>query len=235
MARRACEVVRERFANWSMDLIFGAPPVESWVDTLETCRRFNPLHVSAYGLTYEDRTPFARRKDESVDDETYLRLFWQTEEVLSEFVHYEVSNLARPGYACRHNLIYWQNLEYAGFGPAAYSFLDGVRSRNLVNTDAYLRNPGAKAEALRLSDEEIRVETVIQHLRLRDGLFLEDYAQRFGRSVYADFSAETAELVERGLVEEHVGALRPTRRGFEMNNEIGLALVHPQRVSAAKR
>ena len=72
-------------------------------------------------------------------------------ERLAGFEHYEISNFARPGRACRHNLIYWRNEAYAGFGPGAYSFLGGVRARNVVDTAAYAAEPGAKAERLRLT------------------------------------------------------------------------------------
>lgn len=224
-ARRACALVARRFDNWSMDLIFGAKPAAAFEDTLRECVDLGPKHVSAYGLTYEAGTPFARRANDAIDDEAYLRSFWMAEEYLAGFERYEISNFARPGYRCRHNLIYWHNLEYAGFGPAAYSFIGGVRTRNRVSTDDYLAEPGAKEEALRLSEEEVRVETVIQHLRLRDGLDKAAYRRRFGRDVGEDFGPELEALRGQGLVVEEEGVIRPTRKGFELNNEIGLALV----------
>ncbi len=138
---------------------------------------------------------------------------------------YEISNFARPGFECRHNLRYWQNLEYAGFGPGAYSFLDDVRARNEVETNTYLEHPGRKVESIALSDAEIRLETLIQHFRLKTGLAEETYAQRFGRSLRDDFGDTLDGLVERGLLEHAGGAYHPTALGFELNNEIGLALV----------
>jgi oxygen-independent coproporphyrinogen-3 oxidase len=224
-ARRACEWVAERFANWSMDLIFGAHPAGSFEATLQAAADFAPPHVSAYGLTYEANTPFGKRSDEAVDEDTYLNLFWLAEERLKGLQRYEISNFARPGYECRHNLVYWHNEEYAGFGPAAYAFIGGVRARNVVALHEYLEQPGAKAEAITLSDEEIRLETVIQHLRLRDGLDRAYYRARFGRDLDDDFGAVLAELAGRGLVADDGNTLRPTRHGFELNNEIGLALV----------
>lgn len=235
-ARRACDLVARQFDNWSMDLIFGAKPIQAWEETLNLCAALRPTHVSAYGLTYEEGTPFGKRRTEASDEDASLEMYRQARERLQGmegrapscpplYEHYEISNFARPGYDCRHNLIYWRNEEYAGFGPGAYSFLDGVRARNLIRTDDYLAAPGEKEESLRLSEREIRIETVIQHLRLRSGLPKRVYEERFGTSVHDDFGGALAALIKRRLVEEENGAIRPTATGFELNNEIGLALV----------
>lgn len=224
-ALRACEIVAEHFDNWSMDLIFGAHPAESWPATLEQCRALAPPHVSAYGLTYEADTPFGRRKNEALDDDDALALYQETAAALDGYVHYEISNFAKPGREARHNLVYWRNEEYAGFGCAAYSFLDGVRARNLTDPVAYTEAPGAKCEALRLTDAEIRVETVIQYLRLREGLPKAAYRARFGREVRDDFAPALDRLTARGLLRETATRFEPTLEGFYLNNNIGLELV----------
>ncbi|MCL4694997.1 MAG: hypothetical protein KJ060_21105, partial [Candidatus Hydrogenedentes bacterium] len=224
-ARRACALVAEHFESWNLDLMFGAHPVSAYPATLAECRAIAPPHVSSYGLTYEAGTPFGKRADEAIDDDTYLDLYTQTVEGLKPLARYEVSNFARPGFECRHNLRYWHNETYAGFGPGAYSFLDGVRARNHVKLEAYLADPGGKCEELELSDREIRLETVIQYLRLAEGLPRRTYTERFGRNVLDDFGEAISHLCERGLIADTGSALRPTERGFELNNEIGLALV----------
>lgn len=224
-AQRACERVAAEFDNWGMDLIFGAPPLDAWDDTLVNCVARRPRHVSAYGLTYDEGTPFGLRRHEAVNDETWLVLYRRASERLAGLDHYEISNYAVAGYECRHNLVYWRNEEYAGFGPGAYSFLEGVRSRNHTGIDAYLEAPGEKAESVHLTDREIRVETVIQRLRLKSGLGKADYTQRFGRSVRDDFGRAFDGLLARGLLHEDDESIYPTGKGFELNNEIGLALV----------
>ncbi len=224
-AQRACEWVAESFENWSLDLIFGAHPVDRWAATLEQARALAPPHVSAYGLTYEAGTPFEQRSADAVDDEAWLALYQQTEEALPGYDHYEISNYAMPGRASRHNLVYWHNEAYAGFGTAAYSFVAGVRARNLLRTRDYLERPGVKAESLVLTEAEVRVETLIQHFRLREGLSTEAYARRFGRRIEDDFGTALDSLKARGLLAEANGRLFPTREGFCLNNEIGLALV----------
>lgn len=226
-AHQACEIVAGHFDNWAMDLIFGAHPTACWPATLDACVAHRPPHVAAYGLTYEKGTPFGARSHEAVDEATWLALYRQASERLNGYDHYEISNFALPGCACKHNLIYWQNLEYAGFGPAAYSFINGVRARNTVQLEEYMAEPGRKAERLCLTEREIRLETVIQHFRLRGGLPKRAYVERFGHSVFADHGGALHGLLARGLLEQDAGAIRPTRQGFELNNEIGLALVGP--------
>ncbi|MFP4173062.1 MAG: radical SAM family heme chaperone HemW [Candidatus Hydrogenedentota bacterium] len=224
-ARQACEWTAEAFSNWGMDLIFGAYPLESWARTLAACRAHAPPHISTYGLSYEPKTPFIKRAHEAVDDDIYIAQYEAAHNAFEDHLHYEVSNFALPGHESQHNLLYWRNAEYAGFGPGAYSFLDGIRSRNLSRFRDYERGPGEKSEALKLSPAEIRVETVIQHFRLREGLEKKAYIERFDRPVEADFGEAIRGLVERGLLEEEDGCIRPTLKGFEQNSEIGLALL----------
>lgn len=224
-ARRAVNQVSEAFDNWSMDLIFGAKPVAAWPETLAETVRMRPPHVAAYGLTYEEGTPFALRRGGAVEEDLSLDMYRAAEEALSGYDHYEISNFALPGRQSRHNLVYWHNGEYAGFGAGAYAFVDGVRARNHPDTAAYLRAPGEKAEALALSKDEIKVETLIQHMRLRGGISAAHYAERFGESLRENFGPALDALENRGLLEWSGECLRPTRRGFHLNNEIGLALV----------
>ena len=224
-ALRALEMVGSVFENWNMDLIFGAPPPDAWHTTLARTAALGPPHVAAYGLTYEPGTPFGARAGEALDEDTSLEQYRAAETALKDWDHYEISNFAREGRQCRHNLVYWHNDDYAGFGTGAYSFLNGVRSRNLGTTAAYLDRPGEKEEALSLTAGEVRVETVIQHLRLKTGLEKARYARRFGSRVENDFGAAIHRLLQRGLIVDNGVSLLPTARGFYLNNEIGLELV----------
>jgi oxygen-independent coproporphyrinogen-3 oxidase len=124
-----------------------------------------------------------------------------------------------------HNLVYWHNEEYAGFGPGAVSFLGGVRYRNTSRIAAYLERPGEREEALRLSDRETKVETLIQHFRTRAGISRAAYRERFSSEMDEDFNGALAALVERGLLADDGDRLHPALAGYELNNEIGLALV----------
>lgn len=225
IAVRACEIVAKSYRNWSMDLIYGALPVETWESTLSMCKIFDPPHVSTYGLTYEQGTPFEAKQSEKIDDDVSLNLYRQARQELCSYVHYEISNFAKTGFEARHNLIYWTNEEYAGFGPGAYSFLGNVRSRNTADLDEYINFPGKKSEKLLLSNYEVELETLIQYFRLARGLDKSYYERRFGHPVTVCFGEKLQVLFQRGLLVEDEHTIRPTASGFELNNEIGLVLV----------
>ena len=223
----ACKTVGKTFDRWSLDLMFGAQNRASWKETLAQATALEPPHMSAYGLTYEAGTPFGRRSHEAIDDEESLALYHDTVEHLGErgLDRYEVSNFARRAEECIHNLIYWHNEPYAGFGTGAYSYIDGVRARNTVNTESYLTAPGTKDEHTSITEREEKIETVIQHLRLRDGMQRTYYETRFGHDVEVDFGRTLSDLEMRGLIDMDEENIRPTEEGFDLNNEIGLALV----------
>jgi oxygen-independent coproporphyrinogen-3 oxidase len=224
-ARKACGIVASEFDNWGLDLIFGARPSPSLAKSLDVCIEFSPPHVSTYGLTYEERTPFWKHRAEAIEDDDSLALYRMAMDRLVEYAHYEVSNFARPGSESRHNGIYWRNEEYHGFGPGAYSYRGRIRSRNHPGVPGYLKDPGRKSETLELNAQEIRVETLIQHFRTRRGLAAAYYEARFDTPLAADFGEELDGLTRRGLLEGDGKRIWPTRKGYELNNEIGLALV----------
>jgi oxygen-independent coproporphyrinogen-3 oxidase len=226
-ARRACEIVGSQFENWGLDLIFGAKPPAAWEGSVAECIRFAPPHVSTYGLTYEERTPFWNQRHEALSDDDALAQYRHAMDAFTAagYGHYEVSNFARPGFESAHNLIYWRNEAYAGFGPGAVSYLGGVRARNVSRIAAYLLRPGEKEESLVLTSRETKVETLIQHFRTRTGIERAAYHTRFGCEMDEDFGGPLTALIRRELLEEDGGRLSPTRRGYELNNEIGLGLV----------
>ena len=221
----AAHQIAEVFDNWNLDLIFGTPDAAAWMTTMQEAIRLNPPHIAAYSLTYEPETPFGKRMDEALDDDILLRLYKEAESALASYDHYEISNFARPGFQCRHNLIYWHNDEYVGFGPGAYSYITGNRMRNATELTDYLMRPGRKMQAEPLSKREQQVETLIQHFRLREGISEAYYRKRFGESLYDNFGATLEVLVQRRLLRCSGGRVFPTRKGFYLNNEIGLALV----------
>ncbi len=224
-ARRALDMVANHFENWSMDLIFGAPPVSAWEETLATAVAIGPPHIAVYGLTYEPGAPFGSRAGEALDDDGMLACYQRAERALAGYDHYEISNFSRPGFQCRHNLVYWHNEPYVGFGPGAYSYIAGARMRNLTSLDDYIRAPGSEKTVEALSVHEQQVETLIQHFRLQSGISDTQFCKRFGVSFNDRFAGPLHALQERGLLRRLGDRLYPTRQGFYLNNEIGLALV----------
>ena len=213
-ARRAYFQAREAgYRNVSLDFIFGWPgqTLSLLEKELEEVIRLGAEHLSFYELTPEPGTPLFRRLQEGKlalpSEETLVRMHEMVRERLSSagYEAYEISNYARPGFRCRHNLFYWKAQPYLGLGPAAASFLHRIRLRNPEDLQGYLR--ALKEDKLparveeELSEEGAFREAVILALRLSEGVKREEFLARFGRDPEQFFAREIRELKELGLLE----------------------------------
>ncbi len=232
VVRRAVRAARQAgFTNLSMDLIFGLPGQTPFVhrQTLEQALDLEPEHISAYGLELIAGTPLARAVAEGslapCGEEEALAMYEETIAVLTRagYRHYEISNFARPGYECRHNLIYWENGEYLGFGPAAASHWRGGRRQNADSMEAYLRGEGIAEEGADRSRE--MTDTILMGLRLLEGLDLAAFADRFGVSLESSYGQTLAWVRRQGLAEVKGERLRLTARGLPLANEVFRAFV----------
>lgn len=185
--------------NFSLDLISGLPhqSMEQWEESLERAIALNPTHLSVYDLTVEPMTAFGRwyqpgAKPLPTDDETaemYRRA--QTRLTQAGYLHYEISNYAKPGFQCRHNQVYWRNQPYYGFGLGATSYVNQMRySRPRTQADyrqwvQTLATRRGKLDAASASPEDSLLDTLMVGLRLAEGLALTTLTQQFGdRTVY---------------------------------------------------
>ena len=183
------------FENISIDLIFAIPgsTIPSWRQNLEQAIRLGVSHVSTYSLSYEDGTILKQQLDagaiQAIDEETDRAMYELAIKMLERngFEHYEISNFARPGFRCRHNMRYWQNKPYIGVGPAAASCIGNQRTKNIADIDKYIKaietNNSAAEESVILSAGDIASETAVLNLRTADGIDIEDYKQRHGFDV----------------------------------------------------
>ena len=186
---------RAGFTNVSLDLMYGLPgqTVESWIRTLNACCDLSPSHLSCYALTVEGGTRFAkdvqRHPDRAPDDMRQIEMEYAAEVVLGEagYARYEISNYAKPGFECRHNLLYWTQGEYLGLGPSAQSFVDGVRFGNIPDLTAYQTALAESRlpveERTVLSPQERLRDAVIFGLRLTGGIptsAVNDHAVNYG-------------------------------------------------------
>jgi oxygen-independent coproporphyrinogen-3 oxidase len=181
-----------------MDLIFGIPGQETvdWSDDLDRIVTFLPSHVSAYALAPEPGTPIhaaiGRGELTLPPDETVARMYEDARAVLSHagYRHYEISNFARPGAECRHNLKYWRREEYLGFGPSAHGLIFpdqaplGMRTSNPPSLSDYRRRIGKRLlpwDGGQVCDrEDAWKESLIAGLRMLDGVDLDDLEHRIG-------------------------------------------------------
>jgi oxygen-independent coproporphyrinogen-3 oxidase len=238
-----------RFDNINLDLIYGlqGQDMAGWQENLERALAMGPEHLSLYALTLEDGTPMTRDVERGriagPDLDLQADMFeWSRERLREEgFEHYEVSNWARPGRQCRHNLAYWHNADWLGLGAGAHSHLDNERFSDVANPRRYIElvnetwstqtttvagstRAGALAGAVvravavsamrqvtfREQAEPARemAETVILALRLREGLSLTAFEQRFGVSFESVYAGPLRETLALGLTERNGDRLR---------------------------
>ena len=167
------EIAREAgFDNMNLDLMFGLPSqtVADVRETLAAAIALSPTHLSCYGLIVEEGTPICRDiavgKLALPDEEVEREMYELARQTLAEhgFHQYEISNFAREGYACRHNVGCWTRVPYLGFGCAAHSFFEECRTMNPSKLDAYLAGEEPKTE--QISKEEARFESMMLGLRI---------------------------------------------------------------------
>jgi len=241
-AIRAFDDAREAgFGNISIDLMYGIPgqALESWRHTLHQALDLAPEHVSLYSLTVEEGTPFHAMQVEGrltlPGDEIEADMYEEAIRTLTSagFEHYEISNFARPGFRCRHNITYWRNEPYFGFGAGATSCLPllpglgeglGMRATNVPSPEEYIHRIEAgqdtKACEERLTGKPAMGETMFLGLRMLQGVNIESFARRHGVLPQEVFLEEIARLTERGLIEQADGAIRLTRRGLLLANDV---------------
>jgi len=228
--------VREAgFQNVSGDLIFAVPGQtrEEWVGDLERLVSMQPEHISTYSLTVEEGTALHRwveaghveMLEETVDTGMYDwgRDFLEK----SGYPNYEISNHAKPGFECRHNLNYWTGVEYLGFGPAAHSFFGGRRSWNIRNLDTYMSdvmNSGTGvADSELISPTMSRNEMILTRLRLAQGLNLSEFSINFGENLLQTKVDMLEKWMDKLVVSK--GHLKITREGWALTDEISSDLM----------
>ena len=181
------------FMNINIDLMSALPGQtrESWKDTLKRVTDLNPEHISAYSLIIEDGTPFGEKYGSEEgrkllpDEDSEREMYHETKRFLRDcgYERYEISNYAKPGRACRHNIGYWTGLPYLGLGLGASSYMDGCRFA--VNSDMkqYLEEkPGMFTDVEKLTKKDMEEEFFYVGLRMTAGVSLPEFERRFGVS-----------------------------------------------------
>jgi oxygen-independent coproporphyrinogen-3 oxidase len=202
--------------NVGMDLIFGIPGQthEEWAEDVERACRMEIEHLSTYALTVEEGTRLAERDMDVPDDNVTVEMWEKAAAICARFglERYEVSNLARPGRECRHNLDIWHGMLYAGCGPAAVAFDGVVRRANPPNLAIWLR--GTEVEEDRLSPEARAAELLAFGLRTVSGWNLTQFRERTGYDAMAMRGEVLAELLQLRLLTLEDDCLCPTSRGL---------------------
>jgi oxygen-independent coproporphyrinogen III oxidase len=221
------------FDNINLDLIYGLPgqQPDTWRESLDKVIELNPEHLSLYALTLEEDAPLQILIDSGslspIDPDVSADQYELAEDVLekSGYKHYEISNWAKDGKECRHNLIYWCNLPYLGIGVAAHSSLNGHRLANTSDLDRYLSDYLDQPQFNPVMDEKINpdlelAETIILGLRLCAGINPRDIKNRYGIDIVDRYRNQIKETKEAGLLEQADGKLRLTSRGRLLSNQV---------------
>jgi oxygen-independent coproporphyrinogen III oxidase len=198
---QACEqAALAGFENISLDLIFAVPgqALTEWTDTLQRTIALKPKHISVYALSYDPGSRFHSMLEQGrivpTDQETDRAMYELAIEKLTAagFHHYEISNFAAKGFACAHNIKYWQSEPWLGIGPSAGSFYQGKRITNITDLDQYLTNIAQTGSAIEESfepaDKILACEIAVLMLRMTKGINLEKFQHKTGHDATRLFS-----------------------------------------------
>ena len=225
------------FSNINVDLMSALPgqTKESWEKTLRQVLALQPEHISAYSLIIEEGTPFYQLYEKDVErrdageepelipsEEEERAMYEATGRILKEqgYLHYEISNYAKPGCECRHNLGYWQRRDYLGFGLGASTLLNPVRYKNTEDLEAYLGGDFSKKEFFVLTKDNQIEETMFLGLRVLEGVSKEQFREQFSCELRVVYRKELEKLEKEGLLEEEGDFVRLTGRGIDLSNPV---------------
>lgn len=168
------------FNNINLDLMYAIPgeTMKDLKKDLDFFIKLSPEHISAYSLILENHTKAYVNNAQNIDEELDYEMFKMIEKKLSNAHHYEISNYALRGYESRHNLVYWNNLEYYGFGLGAAGYIDGIRYENTKNLKEYLLGNYVASKEILSKDEQMKYEIMLG-LRKIDGINMNDFFNKY--------------------------------------------------------
>ncbi len=225
--------------NIGIDLIYSLPgqDIASWKRSLERALELDTQHISLYGLSIEEGTAlyaeFKAGRLVSPPEPVQVDMYLLAVEMLEKagFKRYEISNFARPGFECLHNLNYWSCGEYIGLGAGAHSYIGGVRSENAASIREYIEaltkggSPAAASEEL--SGGEKEREYIMLGLRKAEGIDLAEFKELFGRDLGVSAREKIMALKAAGYLEPEEARLRLTIKGVLASNSVTSLFFNP--------
>lgn len=214
------------FSNINIDIMFGIPnqTVESFLKTLDAVYSLKPAHISCYSLIIEEGTPFYDMKLSLPSEEEEREMYRLICENTKGYGRYEISNFAKKGYECKHNMKYWQFEDFIGIGLGAHSFFKGERFNNFSDFDNYfssLENGGFPIEySERESEEELIKDYIITAMRTVKGISYEKFSKRFSSDFYKRYEKLIEDFFASGHIRKTESGIAFTDKGFEVSNYI---------------
>ena len=221
---------RVGFDNVNVDIMSAVPKqtLMSYETTLHRVTKLAPEHISSYSLIIEEGTPFYERYRESppVDEDTDRRMYECTEEILSAagYSRYEISNYAKPGRECRHNIKYWRRFEYLGLGLGASSQMGNCRFSNVRDLASYMDSVQSgeilAEEREELSSADEKAEFMYLGLRMMQGISEKEFEENFGENLMECYGEEINRCERQGLLECQGDRIFLTKRGIDVSNRV---------------
>ncbi|KYO65155.1 radical SAM family heme chaperone HemW [Thermovenabulum gondwanense] len=226
------------FENINVDIIFGIPgqTKDKFEKELKKLIKLEPSHISCYSLTLEEGTVLHLMMQKGLlelPDEDEERYMYHTAKELLEnegYIHYEISNFAKPGKECVHNITYWKCEEYLGFGAGAHSFIGNLRFSNYKGIKEYIesifnKNLRRYEEIYVLSQKDKMQEFVFMGLRRVEGISKNEFKNRFCKQINDIYGSKILELKEKGLIYEDEEKIKLTLKGLDLANLVFMEFI----------
>ena len=222
------------FDNISVDLMMGIPnqTLGSYKNTMEKVLKLQPSHISSYMLIIEDGTAFAKMYEKGlikVDDDFTLKLYDYTVERLQSqgYEQYEISNFAKKGKKCRHNIRYWKVDEYLGLGQSAASYINKARfsNRDKDYIQSISNNIIPITDYCLQTKNDLYEEWIFLKLRMNEGIIIDEIDEKFSMNFREKYAQVLKDLKNRKLINDYRHSLSLTRDGFKLSNSIFLELM----------
>ena len=223
-------VVEAGFSNINVDLMLGLPnqTISDLKESLEKIINLNPIpnHISVYSLIIEEGTEIENKiskgelKLPKEADERNQYKYTKNYLELNGYKHYEISNLAKPGYESKHNMNCWEQKQYVGFGIAAHSYINGCRYSNTCDLEEYLNKKSKDVKNIHEEQnlEDMQKEYMLLGLRKIDGVSVSKFKEKFGENPIYLFRNELQKLVEEGLLVVDLDNIKLTNKGLDFAN-----------------
>ncbi|MGL5820637.1 MAG: radical SAM family heme chaperone HemW [Sarcina sp.] len=227
------KLVREcGFQNINVDLMFGLPGqrIEEWQESLEMICSLNPEHISAYSLIVEEGTKFERLYEEGKlklpSEDVEREMYHLAKDILEQngYKQYEISNYAKEGFECKHNIAYWKMYNWLGVGSAASSYIDGDRFTNYSKIEEYIeymeKDLNIREFETKNEKEENIEEFMFMGLRMIDGISEKEFEHRFSKTVDDYYKSILEKFLKQGLLTRENDKICLTKKGIEYSNVV---------------
>ena len=219
------------FENISLDFIYGLPSqtIEGFCADLQTAVSLGVKHISLYGLKIDEGCYFYKNPPQYLpDDDMQADMYLKAVEIMRNagFEHYEISNFSRKDFYSRHNLNYWDNNSYYGFGIAAHGYVDSVRYSNFVDFENYLKNPHIHFSENILSKEEMLEEEIFLGFRRMAGINVQSVNEKFSIDFESDYSDVIKKYISTGFLSKTEQGYRLTLNGVLVSNVVLSEFLH---------